>query len=87
MLQLANDELQQAQVSQTQLAALIDQQRNQLSEKYQLSLAVAEKDISDLPADDLAVQLKLLKRGLDEIGTVNLNAIDEYREVRNAMTF
>ncbi|WP_354630924.1 chromosome segregation protein SMC [Levilactobacillus brevis] len=87
LLQLANDELQQAQVSQTQLAALIDQQQNQLSEKYQLSLAAAEKDISDLPADDLAVQLKLLKRGLDEIGTVNLNAIDEYREVKERYDF
>ncbi|WP_204120810.1 MULTISPECIES: chromosome segregation protein SMC [Levilactobacillus] len=87
LLQLANDDLQQAQVQQARLAALIDQQQNQLAEKYQLSLAAAEQDISELPADELAVQLKLLKRGLDEIGPVNLNAIDEYKEVKERYDF
>ncbi|WP_395320916.1 chromosome segregation protein SMC [Levilactobacillus parabrevis] len=87
LLQLANDDLQQAQVKQTRLAALIDQQQNQLSEKYQLSLAGAEKEVSDLPDTELAVQLKLLKRGLDEIGTVNVNAIAEYKEVRERYDF
>ncbi|WP_367377070.1 chromosome segregation protein SMC [Levilactobacillus cerevisiae] len=87
LLQLANDDLQAAQVKQTRLAALIDQQQNQLSEKYHLSLAAAEQDVSDLPADELAVQLKLLKRGLDEIGSVNLNAIDEYKEVKERYDF
>lgn len=87
LLQLANDELQQAQVQQTQLAALIDQQQNQLSEKYQLSLAAAETDVSDLPDNELAVQLKLLKRGLDEIGSVNVGAIEEYQAVRERYDF
>ncbi|MFD1550289.1 chromosome segregation protein SMC [Levilactobacillus fuyuanensis] len=87
LLQLANDDLQQAQVKQTRLAALIDQQQNQLSEKYQLSLAGAETEVSDLPDTELAVQLKLLKRGLDEIGTVNVNAIAEYKEVRERYDF
>lgn len=87
LLQLANDDFQAAQVQQTRLAALIDQQQNQLAEKYQLSLAAAEQDVSDLPADELAVQLKLLKKGLDEIGTVNVNAIDEYREVKERYDF
>ncbi|WP_367295073.1 chromosome segregation protein SMC [Levilactobacillus yonginensis] len=87
LLQLANDELQQAQIKQTRLSSLIDQQQNQLSEKYQLSLAAAEQDVSDMPADDLAVQLKLLKRGLDEIGSVNLNAIAEYQEVKERYDF
>ncbi|WP_143462020.1 chromosome segregation protein SMC [Levilactobacillus enshiensis] len=87
LLQLANDDLQAAQVKQTRLAALIDQQQNQLSEKYHLSLAAAEQDTSDLPADELAVQLKLLKRGLDEIGSVNVNAIAEYKEVRERYDF
>ncbi|TGD17893.1 chromosome segregation protein SMC [Levilactobacillus suantsaiihabitans] len=87
LLQLANDDFQAAQVQQTRLAALIDQQQNQLAEKYQLSLAAAEQDVSDLPADELAVQLKLLKKGLDEIGAVNVNAIDEYREVKERYDF
>ncbi|KRN02267.1 chromosome segregation ATPase [Levilactobacillus senmaizukei DSM 21775 = NBRC 103853] len=87
LLQLANDDLQRAQVQQTRLAALIDQQQNQLSEKYSLSLAAAEKDVSDIAPDDLAVQLKLLKRGLDEIGTVNVHAIDEYHEVKERYDF
>ncbi|KRN98231.1 chromosome segregation ATPase [Levilactobacillus paucivorans] len=87
LLQLANDELQKAQVQQTQLAALIDQQQNQLSEKYQLSLAAAETDVSDLPDNELAVQLKLLKRGLDEIGPVNVGAIEEYQEVHERYDF
>lgn len=87
LLQVANDDLQEAQVKQTQLSSLIDQQQNQLSEKYQMSLAAAEADVSDLPADDLAVQLKLLKRGLDEIGPVNLNAIEEYQTVHDRYTF
>ncbi|GEO66246.1 chromosome segregation protein SMC [Levilactobacillus spicheri] len=87
LLQVANDDLKQAQVDQTRLTALIDQQQTQLSEKYQLSLATAEQDVSDLPDNELAMQLKLLKRGLDEIGSVNLNAIDEYQEVRDRYQF
>ncbi|WP_341778213.1 chromosome segregation protein SMC [Levilactobacillus sp. HBUAS70063] len=87
LLQLANDDLQKAQVQQTRLAALIDQQQNQLAEKYQLSLAGAEQEVSDLPGNELAVQLKLLKKGLDEIGPVNVNAIDEYQEVRDRYDF
>lgn len=87
LLQLANDDLQQAQVKQTRLAALIDQQQNQLAEKYHVSLAGAEQEVSDLPDNELAVQLKLLKRGLDEIGTVNVNAIAEYKEVRERYDF
>ncbi|GEO68112.1 chromosome segregation protein SMC [Levilactobacillus acidifarinae] len=87
LLQVANDDLKTAQVNQTRIDALIDQQQNQLSEKYHLSLAAAEADLSDLPADQLAVQLKLLKRGLAEIGTVNLNAIDEYQDVRERYDF
>lgn len=87
LLQVANDDLQAAQVKQARLVALIDQQQNQLSETYHLSLAAAEQDVSDLPADELAVQLKLLKRGLAEIGTVNLNAIDEYKDVRERYDF
>src|SRR5699024_1997390 len=81
------DDLQKAQVQQTRLAALIDQQQNQLAEKYQLSLAGAEQEVSDLPDNELAVQLKLLKKGLDEIGPVNVNAIDEYQEVRDRYDF
>lgn len=87
LLQVANDDLQTAQVEQARLVALIDQQQNQLSEKYHLSLAAAEQDLSPLPAEKLAVELKLLKRGLAEIGTVNLTAIDEYREVRQRYDF
>ncbi|MFC6275035.1 chromosome segregation protein SMC [Levilactobacillus tangyuanensis] len=87
LLQLANDDLQRAQVQQARLAALIDQQQNQLSEKYSLSLAAAEQDVSDIAPDELAVQLKLLKRGLDEIGSVNVNAIEEYHEVKERYDF
>lgn len=87
LLQVANDDLHKAQVTQTRLAALIDQQQGDLAEKYQLSLAAAAKDVSDLPSDQLTSQLKLLKRGLAEIGPVNVNAIDEYKDVRQRYDF
>lgn len=87
LLQVANDDLQAAQVKQTRVATLIDQQQNDLSRKYHVSLQAAEQDVSDLPNAELASQLKLLKRGLDEIGPVNVNAIAEYQEVKERYDF
>lgn len=65
----------------------IDQDLNNLNEAYHMTLLDAEKNQSDLDDDQLARQIKLLKRGLDDLGNVNLGAIDEYREVSKRYEF
>ncbi|MDQ7937285.1 chromosome segregation protein SMC [Lactiplantibacillus sp. WILCCON 0030] len=81
LLAAATDDYRRLELSQTKLTGEVDHATADLGEKYSLTLAAAQADVSDLPLAELAEQLKLLKRGLDEIGTVNLGAIDAFEEL------
>ncbi|MBC6499374.1 hypothetical protein H7R52_12700 [Weissella confusa] len=54
---------------------------------YDTSFEFAKAEMSDMPIDSIRTQLKLLKQGLAEIGNVNLNAIEEYAEVKERYDF
>ncbi len=59
-----------------------------LSEEYGLSYEAAkEKHILTLEPEDAKRKLKLIKLEIDELGTVNLGAIDEYERVNDRYTF
>lgn len=66
----------------------LDQLLNRLNEHYSMTIdearPKADQQISD---QDLATRLKLLQRGIDELGTVNVSAIAEYDRVKERYDF
>lgn len=83
----ALSEMNDFSARQSRLATLLDNDLTQLSETYGLSFEAAAEALADLPIDAIKKQLKLLKRGLDEIGDVNIGAIDEYQRVSDRYDF
>lgn len=78
--------LNQLTARQTGLQTRIEQAQAQLEETYAVQYqSQGEATCADLPA--IKNQLKLLKRGLDDIGDVNMNAITEYAEVKERYAF
>ncbi|GGI63781.1 chromosome segregation protein SMC [Limosilactobacillus caviae] len=67
--------------------AIIDQCLNRLNEQYSMTIDEARQHMSDLDEETLATRLKLLKRGLDDLGQVNVGAIEEYKRVRERYDF
>ncbi|MBN8207447.1 chromosome segregation protein SMC [Bacillus sp. NTK071] len=59
-----------------------------LSEEYELTYEAAkEKHVLTVEPDEAKRKLKLIKIEIDELGTVNLGAIDEYDRVNERFTF
>lgn len=83
----ATDDYRRLELSQTKLTGEVDHATADLAEKYQLTVAAAQEDVSPLELPAISEQLKLLKRGLDEIGTVNFGAIDEFERVKERFDF
>ncbi|WP_047999607.1 chromosome segregation protein SMC [Lactiplantibacillus herbarum] len=83
----ATDDYRRLELSQTKLTGEVDHATADLAEKYRLTVAAAEQDVSELDLATITEQLKLLKRGLDEIGTVNLGAIEEFQRVTERFDF
>lgn len=69
------------------LETQIDQGLNKLSDQYSMTLTDAKQNQSDVSDEELHRQIKLLKRGLADIGNVNVGAIDEYKEVSSRYEF
>ena len=83
----AIEDLSGIKSQRARLEMLIDQGLNRLSETYSMTLADARQELSPLPDDELNRQLKLLKRGLDELGPVNTGAIQEYERISERYDF
>lgn len=69
------------------LEAQIDNGLNRLSERYSMTLDEAQIDQSDLDNQELDRQIKLLHRGLADLGEVNLGSIEEYQQVSKRYQF
>lgn len=67
--------------------SIIDQCLNRLTEQYSMTIEEARQQMSSIDDDRLHTKLKLLKRGLDELGQVNVGAIEEYQRVRERYDF
>lgn len=84
---MAEAEQQSATLSRVKVN--LDNRLSTLAEDYQLTyeaaLAATDSKAEELP--QLKSQLKLLKRGLDELGPVNPNAIAEYDNVKERFDF
>lgn len=83
----SSDDLSRLNGQHAKLAALIDNGLNRLSDHYQMTLAEARTKISDADDQTVATKLKLLRRGLSELGTVNVGAIDQYHQVKERYDF
>ena len=52
-----------------------------------MTLEEAQQQVSDLPDEELRRQLKLIHRGLADLGEVNVGAINEYEQVKTRYDF
>ncbi|MTV81111.1 chromosome segregation protein SMC [Secundilactobacillus folii] len=78
---------QQLEMVCSKVSSQIDAHQKSLSENYHVSLAFAKQNQVNLSYDEVKQKLKLLKRGLTDIGEVNVSSIDEYDRVKTRYDF
>ncbi|MFC6255409.1 chromosome segregation protein SMC [Secundilactobacillus hailunensis] len=86
---LNNEQLavQKLDVACSQLSSQVDQHQTTLAETYHVSLAFARQHQVALPLAKIQEKLKLLKRGLADLGDVNVGSIDQYDQVKTRYDF
>lgn len=60
---------------------------NRLNSEYQMTFDVAKVNISQLALEEILEQLKPIKEKINDLGNVNLGAIDEYQKVSERYNF
>lgn len=76
------------QVKLTQRTTQFELAQQELLENYALTFEqIVGTDVTDKPLADIQQELKLIKRGLADIGDVNVGAIQEYEEVKSRHDF
>lgn len=86
--QALTDQRQQLEVKANRLDVDLENRLVQLQEDYQISFEKAKLDYQK--SDDLKAlrrKVKLIKRTIEELGTVNLGAIDEYERISERYQF
>ncbi|WP_085524004.1 chromosome segregation protein SMC [Tuberibacillus sp. Marseille-P3662] len=88
LLKETTETLKREELAHERVDVALDNLLNGLRENYELSFEAA-KERYTLPDDIEAArqEVKLLKRSIDELGTVNLASIDEYERVSERLTF
>ena len=82
--------MQQANQLTTHLAELrtqINHSEQALEDDYDTSFEYAKSQMSALSLQEIRTQLKLIRRGLYDLGPVNVHAIEEYAEVKERYDF
>ena len=87
LLKVALSDQTRLAAEQAHLETTIDQGLNRLSERYQMTLDAASQDMADLADEELARQIKLLNRGIADLGEVNTSSIAEYKQVKERYDF
>ncbi|WP_251943075.1 chromosome segregation protein SMC [Staphylococcus sp. Marseille-Q5304] len=73
---------------QSRLDVLINHAIDHLSEDYHLTFERAREQYElDQPIEDLRKKVKLTKMSIEELGPVNLNAIEQFEEINERYTF
>lgn len=83
----ARNERQQKEISLSRINALLDRNLSDLSEKYNMTYEYASQQEIEPDAQKVHHQLKLLKMGLDDLGAVNLGAIEEFERISQRYDF
>ncbi|MBC1499855.1 chromosome segregation protein SMC [Listeria weihenstephanensis] len=77
-----------AEVGMSRLNADIDNRLERLSETYVLTFEAAKaRAMADLDIDHARSKVRLLKRSIDELGVVNIGAIDEFERIKERFEF
>nr|WP_264372403.1 chromosome segregation protein SMC [Companilactobacillus paralimentarius] len=85
----ASDQQETLAIKNTKLSNEIDSRLDILSQDYQLTYeaSLVELNKGDYDSEQLQKEARLLKMGIDELGTVNLSAIAEYDKVKDRYEF
>ena len=79
---------QDIKAQQSKLDVLINHAMNHLNETYHLTLERARETYqSDVSIETLRKKVKLTKMSIEELGSVNVNAIEQFEELNERYTF
>ncbi|WP_406946177.1 chromosome segregation protein SMC [Halobacillus sp. SY10] len=81
-------DLQQKEVKANRLDVELENMLQYLQEEYVMTFEKAKRDypgVDDI--DEASTKVKLIKRAIEELGTVNLGAIDEYDRIKERYEF
>lgn len=83
------NQYQEIKSAQSRLDVLIDHALKHLDEKYRMTFeyAKAHYEVTKEEVDSLRQKVKLTQMTIDELGPVNLNAIEQFEEVNERYTF
>ena len=83
-----SDLLKQQEVNSNRLDVELENRLEQLNVTYMTTYEAAKmKYTLDLPVEDARKRVKLLKRSIEDLGTVNIGAIEEYDRVSERHDF
>lgn len=86
--QYLSDEKAKVDVELSRADVTIDHLLNYLAEEYSMSYEEARLQPKlDLPVEEAQKRVKLLKKGIEELGPVNIGAIEEYERVHERWQF
>jgi len=85
----ASDQQESLAVQNTNLSNQIDSRLDILSQEYQLTYEASLQELKkgDYDSEQLQKEARLLKMGIEELGTVNLSSIEEYDKVKDRYEF
>ena len=85
----AADQQESLAIQNTKLSNQIDSRLDTLSQEYQLTYEASLQELKrgDYDPEALKKEARLLKMGIEELGTVNLSAIDDYDKVKDRYEF
>ncbi|KRK91463.1 chromosome segregation protein SMC [Companilactobacillus futsaii] len=85
----AADQQESLAIQNTKLSNQIDSRLDTLSQDYQLTYEASLQELKqgDYDPETLKKEARLLKMGIEELGTVNLSAIDDYDKVKDRYEF
>ncbi|MBO8155268.1 MAG: chromosome segregation protein SMC [Bacillaceae bacterium] len=86
--QSLSSDIQKQEVQANRLDVELENRLNYLREEYMLSYEKAKSDFGKAENIDQTKQkVKLIRKSIDELGTVNLGAIDEYKRIKERYEF
>ncbi|TFB23239.1 chromosome segregation protein SMC [Filobacillus milosensis] len=83
-----SNHMQQLEVKANRLDVDLENRLNHLREEYMLTFEKAKRDYGVIEKlDEAREKVKLIKRSIDELGTVNLGSIEEYERIQERYDF
>ncbi|NEU29404.1 chromosome segregation protein SMC [bacterium LRH843] len=87
-LSFFSNECLEIEVKVNRLDVELDSRLHHLREEYELTFEAASAQYElTIDPEEAKTKVKLIKLGIEELGTVNLGAIEEYERVRERFTF